>query len=316
MKEVVAGIDIGGTKTDIGLVDKPGVIIFSARLSTRDYLKADEFVKAVSAKIREGLEKTKTHLSGIGIGAPNANYYSGCIEFAPNMPWEGKIPLEEMFANEMQVNCKITNDANAAALGEMLFGAAKNMRDFIVVTLGTGLGSGFVVNGEIVYGQDGFAGELGHVIIERDGRVCGCTRKGCLETYVSGTGIVFTAKEWLSKSDEPSELRNVPLEEITGKLITDVATRGDVFALKLMDFTAEKLGFALANTVAITSPTHIFLYGGLAKAGDLLLIPVKKYMEEFILRNYKGKVEVMLSGLPENAAVSGAAALGWKEVER
>jgi glucokinase len=311
--EVVAGIDIGGTNTEIGLVDKTGTIIFSARLSTRAYPEPGQFVKDASAKIREGIAKAKTQLIGIGIGAPSANYYSGSIEFAPNMPWEGKIPLAEMMEKEMGVDCKLTNDANAAALGELLFGDAKFLRDFVVVTLGTGLGSGFVVNGEVLYGHDGFAGELGHVIVEREGRLCGCTRKGCLETYVSATGIVTTAKEWLDASDEKSELRNVPLNEVTGKLITDAAGRGDALALKLMDVTAEKLGFALANTVAITSPTHVFLYGGLAKAGDLLLNPVKAYLDKFILRNYKGKVEVKLSGLPENAAVLGAAALGWKE---
>lgn len=315
-KEVVAGIDIGGTNTEIGLVDKSGGIIFSARLSTRAYPEPGAFVKDAAAKIREGIAKTKTQLLGIGIGAPSANYYSGCIEFAPNMPWEGKIPLAEMFGKELHVDCKLTNDANAAALGELLFGDAKFLRDFFVVTLGTGLGSGFVVNGEVVYGHDGFAGELGHVIVERNGRLCGCTRKGCLETYVSATGIVITAKEFLSASNEKSELRDVNLEEVTGKLITDAAGRGDALALKLMDITAEQLGFALANTVAITSPTHIFLYGGLAKAGDLLLNPVKKYLDQFILRNYKGKVEVKLSGLPENAAVLGAAALGWKEIGR
>lgn len=314
--EVVAGIDIGGTNTEIGLVDKSGRIIFSARLSTRDYPEPGGLVKDAAAKIREGIEETQTQLLGIGIGAPSANYYSGCIEFAPNMPWEGKIPLAEMLGKELNVDCKLTNDANAAALGELLFGDAKFLRDFVVVTLGTGLGSGFVVNGEVVYGHDGFAGELGHVIVERNGRLCGCTRKGCLETYVSATGIVITTKELLSASNEKSELRNVPLEEVTGKLITDAAGRGDALALKSMDITAEWLGFALANTVAITSPTHIFLYGGLAKAGDLLLKPVKKYLDQFILRNYKGKVEVKLSGLPENAAVLGAAALAWKEIGR
>ncbi|MDQ3111588.1 MAG: ROK family protein [Bacteroidota bacterium] len=314
--EVVAGIDIGGTNTEIGLVDKSGAVIFSARLSTRDYAAPEEFVKDAAAKIREGIRKVNAQLLAIGIGAPSANYYSGSIEFAPNMPWEGKIPLAEMFEKEMNTSCKLTNDANAAALGELLFGDAKFLRDFIVVTLGTGLGSGFVVNGEVLYGHDGFAGELGHVIVERDGRLCGCTRNGCLETYVSATGIVTTAKEWLSSTNEKSELRNVSPERISGKLITDAAAGGDKVALKLMDATAEKLGFALANTVAITSPTHIFLYGGLAKAGDLLLTPVKHYFDQYILRNYKGKVEVKLSGLPENAAVLGAAALGWKEVKQ
>ncbi|HET6991485.1 MAG TPA: ROK family protein [Bacteroidia bacterium] len=314
--EVVAGIDIGGTNTEIGLVDKSGVILFSERSSTRSYDTPDKFVKDAARILRTGIEKTKTNLIGIGIGAPSANYYSGSIEFAPNMPWTGLIPLAEMVSEEMNVDCKLTNDANAAALGELLFGDAKFLRDFVVVTLGTGLGSGFVVNGEVLYGHDGFAGELGHVIVERNGRLCGCGRKGCLETYVSATGIVITAKEWLEFEGEKTELKKVPIGEVTGKLITDAAVRGDLVALRLMDFTAEKLAFALANMVAITSPSHIFLYGGLAKAGDLLLNPTEKYFDEFILRNYKGKVELKLSGLPENVAVLGAAALGWKEAER
>ncbi|CAN5334343.1 ROK family protein [soil metagenome] len=314
--KVVAGIDIGGTNTEIGLVNKSGEIIFSSRLSTRNYQEPEKFVKDVASIIREGIQKTKTTLLGIGIGAPSANYYSGCIEFAPNMPWEGKIPLAEMFEKVLNVNAKITNDANAAALGELLFGDAKFLRDFVVVTLGTGLGSGIVVNGDVVYGHDGFAGELGHVIVERDGRLCGCTRKGCLETYVSATGIVISAKELLKTSTEKSALRNFQENEITGKLITDAANNGDALALKLMDITAEKLGFALANLVAISSPSHIFLYGGLAKAGELLLQPLKKYFDHFLLRNYKGKVEIKLSALPENAAVLGAAALGWKEAEQ
>jgi glucokinase len=313
--KVVAGIDIGGTNTEIGLVDSSGAIVFSARLSTRGYATPEDFVKAVSEKIREGLATTGSQLVGIGTGAPSANFYSGCMEHAPNMPWEGKIPLAEMFSKEMNVDCHLINDANAAALGELLFGDAKFLRDFLVVTLGTGLGSGFVVNGEVLYGHDGFAGELGHVIVERDGRLCCCTRKGCLETYVSATGIVITAKEWLEASSEETELRNVTAEEITAKLITDAAGRGDALALKLIDVTAEKLGFALANTIAITSPSHIFLYGGLAKAGELLLKPLRQYIDQFILRNYKGKTEIKLSGLPENAAVLGAAALGWKEVK-
>ncbi len=314
--EVVAGIDIGGTNTEIGLVDKNGEILFSQRASTLAYDTPEKFIVDAAKILRTEIEKTRTQLIGIGIGAPSANYYSGNIEFAPNMPWKGIVPLAKMLSDEMQVDCKLTNDANAAALGEFLFGDAKFLTDFVVVTLGTGLGSGFVVNGEVMYGHDGFAGELGHVVVERNGRLCGCGRKGCLETYVSATGIVNTAKEWLALEVEKTELKNVPIEKVTGKLITDAAGRGDLLALRLMDFTAEKLAFALANMVAITSPSHIFLYGGLAKAGDLLLSPAKKYFDEFILRNYKGKVELKLSGLPENVAVLGAAALGWKEAEK
>jgi glucokinase len=314
--DVVAGIDIGGTNTEIGLVDKSGEIIFSERSSTRSYNTPEKFVKDASRILRAGIEKTKSNLIGIGIGAPSANYYSGSIEFAPNMPWNGIIPLAEMMSKEMMVDCKLTNDANAAALGELLFGDAKFLRDFVVVTLGTGLGSGFVVNGEVLYGHDGFAGELGHVIVEPDGRLCGCGRKGCLETYVSATGIVNTAKEYLKEAKSATVFAGITEDQLTGKFITDAAFNNDFFALKLMDFTAKKLGFALANMVAITSPSHIFLFGGLAKAGDLLLNPTKKYFDEYILRNYKDKVELKLSGLPENVAVLGAAALGWKEATK
>lgn len=314
--EVCAGIDIGGTNTEIGLVDKMGNILFSGRLSTTAYATPPEFVSDVAKKIQEGLAESETQLLGIGVGAPSANYYSGNVEQAPNLPWQGNIPLAKMIADATHVDCKLTNDANAAALGELLFGEAKFLRDFVVVTLGTGLGSGFVVNGEVLYGHDGFAGELGHVIVEQNGRLCNCTRKGCLETYVSATGIVNTAKEWLAIEGEKTELKNVPLEQITGRLITEAARRGDLFALRLMDYTAEKLGFALANVMAITSPSHVFLYGGLAKAGDLLLKPTQKYFDQYVLRNYKDKLVLKLSGLPENAAVLGAAALGWKEAER
>lgn len=316
MKEVIAGIDIGGTNTEIGLVDHEGKIIFSSRLSTRTYAKPENFVKDASEKIREGISKTNSALIGIGMGAPSANYFSGSIEYAPNMPWQGIIPLAKLLSDETGVDCKLTNDANAAALGELLFGDAKFLRDFVVVTLGTGLGSGFVVNGEVLYGHDGFAGELGHVIIEENGRLCGCGRKGCLETYVSATGIVNTAKKYLKEANADSLFYKISESELTGKFITDAAMKNDFFALKLMDYTAKKLSFALANMITITSPSHIFLYGGLAKAGDVLLNPARKYLDEFILRNYKGKVELKLSGLPDNAAVLGAAALGWKEAEK
>ena len=313
MDLVCAGIDVGGTNTEIGLVDKNGYIHFSKTISTRRFPEPEKFIHAAAEVIREGLDLSDTLLRAVGMGAPSANYYSGSVEFAPNIPWEGKIALAEMMKKESGVMCFLTNDANAAAVGEQLFGAAKGLRDFVVVTLGTGLGSGFVVNDQVVYGSDGFAGELGHVIVERNGRLCGCTRRGCLETYVSATGIVNTAKEWLDAKADPSSLREIPVGELDAKMIAFAASEGDQFALKLMDFTAEKLGFALANMVAITSPSHIFLYGGLAKAGDLILLRTRKYYEQYVLRNYKGKVQILLSALPENAAVLGAAALAWKE---
>ena len=291
-------------------------MIFSESISTRLYDNPESFVLATSKILYDGIEKNHTNLIGIGIGAPSANYYSGSIEFAPNMPWEGIIPLAKLFKSEMDVKCTLTNDANAAALGELLFGDAKQLLDFVVVTLGTGLGSGFVVNGEVLYGHDGFAGELGHIIIENNGRLCGCGRRGCLETYVSATGIVTTAKEWLFDSAVTTSLRNFSIDEISSLTVADAALNGDAFAIQIIDYTAEKLGFALANMVAITSPSHIFLYGGLAKSGTVLLNPVKQYFDKFILRNYKGKVELKLSSLTNQVAVLGAAALAWKEATR
>lgn len=312
MRNVCAGIDIGGTNCEIGLIDRDGNLLFTATLSTRAFPEPESFAKEAVAVIRRGVELTDTVLIGIGIGAPSANYYSGSIEHAPNMPWKGIVPLAAMIETESGISSLITNDANAAALGEQLFGAAKFMENFIVVTLGTGLGSGIVVNNEVLYGHDGFAGELGHVIIEPNGRLCGCGRNGCLETYVSATGIVNTAKEKLAKEKIQSVLNKIPAGELQSHQIAAAAKEGDAFALQLMDYTAEKLGFALANAVTMTSPSHIFLYGGLAKAGDLILIPTRQYLEKYLLRNYKGKISLELSALPENAAVLGAAALAWK----
>lgn len=311
---VCAGIDIGGTNSEIGLIDRDGNLLHSSRLSTRAYAEPELFAKDLVSEIQKGLAATGATLRGIGIGAPSANYYTGCIDRAPNLPWPGIIPLAKLVSDEAKTVCVITNDANAAALGEQLFGAAKFMHNFLVVTLGTGLGSGFIANNEVIYGHDGFAGELGHVIAERNGRLCNCGRKGCLETYVSATGIVTTAKEWLEFEGEDSLLKKIPVTELESRHISEAAAKGDLLALRLLDYTAEMLGIALANTAAITSPSHIFLYGGLAKAGDLLLVPTRRYFEENLLRNYSGKITIELSGLPDNAAVLGAAALAWKEL--
>lgn len=313
---VCAGIDIGGTNSEIGLVDKEGRVLFRETLPTKNYSEPDAFIKDAMRVIREGLDETDTLLRGIGIGAPSANYYSGSIEHAPNMPWKGIVPLAEGFMRESGQVSVITNDANAAALGEQLFGAAKGLSNFVVVTLGTGLGSGFVVNDQVLYGHDGFAGELGHVIIEKHGRLCGCGRKGCLETYVSATGIVLTAKEMLANDSRASSLRNIAIEKLESRHIAEAAKAGDELALDLMERTGEWLGLALANMMAITSPSHIFFYGGLAKAGDLILAPTKKYFNQYVLRNFAGKAQLQLSGLPEHAAVLGAAALAWKETSK
>lgn len=312
MKQVCAGLDIGGTNSHIGLVDQDGNVLFELALPTKQFAGPERFVQAAAECIRTGLSTTNTTLHGIGIGAPNGNFYTGSIVFAPNMPWKGDIPLAAQFEQALGVKTVLTNDANAAALGEQLFGGAKGLRDFVVVTLGTGLGSGFVVNGEVLYGHDGFAGELGHVIVERDGRRCGCGRNGCLETYVSATGLVRTMQEWLGNSAQPSPLRNLPEDQITSKLIAEYARQGETISVEVLAYTAKILGFALANMAAITSPETIFLFGGLAQAGELILAPTKEAMEENLLNIYKGKIKLQISALNGHAAILGAAALAWK----
>jgi glucokinase len=251
-----------------------------------------------------------TEIIGMGIGAPNGNYYTGTIDFAPNLKWEGVVHLVDLFKKHFNFPVYLTNDANAAAIGERIYGAAKGIDDFVMVTLGTGLGSGFVVNGNLVYGHDGFAGELGHTIVEKNGRTCGCGRKGCLETYASASGIVRTAKEILENSN--SSLLS-DLNEITSKSIASAAIEGDQLALDIFDYTAEKLGFSLANTVAISSPKLIVLFGGLAQSGDLIIKPTKNYMEDYLLNIYKNKVDIVQSKLKaSDAAILGASALVWQ----
>jgi glucokinase len=310
----VAGIDIGGTNTEIGLVSKEGNIVFSETISTTGHNTPEDFVREVSKVIERACDQHQATLNAIGIGAPSANYFSGSIEFAPNMPWQGIIPLVKLFSAALNKPAFITNDANAAAIGEQVFGAAKGIKDFILVTLGTGLGSGIVVNDQLVYGHDGFAGELGHVIIEENGRQCGCGRKGCLETYVSATGVVWSARDLIRSGKQIAGITSI--EHITARDVATAAAQGDLNALMIIDETARKLGFALANAVAITSPSHIFLYGGVAKSGDTLLIPTRKYFAHYLLRNFAGKVKIELSMLPDNAAVLGAAALAWKEISQ
>jgi glucokinase len=308
----VAGIDIGGTNTEIGLVSVDGKIAFTETIPTTGHATPEDFVRVVTNSIKKGCALHGLEIAAVGIGAPSANYFSGSIEHAPNMPWPGIIPLVKLFPAALHVPSFITNDANAAAIGEQVFGAAKGVKDFILVTLGTGLGSGIVVNDKLVYGHDGFAGELGHVIIEENGRQCGCGRKGCLETYVSATGVVWSARDLIRSGKQIEGINSI--EHITAKDVAAAAQKGDVNAMMIIDETARKLGFALANAVAITSPSHIFLYGGVAKSGDTLLIPARKYFSHYLLRNYAGKVKIELSMLPDNAAILGAAALAWKEI--
>ncbi len=315
MKEVVAGIDIGGTNTLYGIVDRDGNIISEGKISTRDYPVVDSYVERLSKEIKDLLSGEKDLLlKGIGIGAPSGNYYRGTIEMAPNLLWKGIIPLADNLRSVTGVPVVLTNDANAAAIGEMMFGAAKGMRDFIILTLGTGLGSGVVIDGKVVYGHTGFAGEIGHTIIVPGGRECGCGRQGCLETYVSATGIVRTVQWLLSESRESSLLREIHPSGMTSRQVAEAASKGDIVALEAFDYTAEMLAYAIVNAIAVTSPQAIILFGGLAGAGELLFGPARKYVNELIQDIFKGTVEILPSGIVENnAAVLGAAALAWIE---
>jgi len=317
MKKVVAGIDIGGTFTKLGIVDQEGKVYAETSISTDTHKDIDTYMVDLARAVRKLLreQEGKQELAGIGIGAPNGNYYRGVIEYAPNLNWKGMIPFVEMFKTHFDIPIVLTNDANAAALGEMMYGGARNMTDFIVITLGTGLGSGIVVNGEVVYGHDGFAGEMGHVSVVENGRQCGCGKKGCLEAYVSATGIVRTVYELLALYTDDSQLRKIPFEKLTAKDISDAASQADPIAMKAFDVTGKTLGRTLADVVALFSPEAIFLFGGLSNAGDHIFKPAKAYMEENLLSIYRDKVKILPSGLTEtNAAVLGSAGLIWKEI--
>ncbi len=315
-KPYVVGIDIGGTNTVFGIVDARGTIISSGSVKTQAYTTIEEYVDEVCKNLlpliieQGGVEKIK----GIGIGAPNGNYYSGTIEFAPNLPWKGIIPLAALFEERLGIPTALTNDANAAAVGEMTYGAARGMKDFIMITLGTGVGSGIVINGQVVYGHDGFAGELGHVIMRRSGgRLCGCGRKGCLETYCSATGVARTARELLAARTDKSALREVPAENITSKDVYDAAVKGDVLAQEIFEFTGNILGEALADFIAFSSPEAIVLFGGLAKSGHYIMDPIQKSVDENVLTIFKGKTKLLVSELKDSdAAVLGASALAWE----
>jgi glucokinase len=318
MKEVVAGIDIGGTNTVFGIVDKGGNILAENCLKTTDYPEIKNFVSALTIAINKLMEgKSGLKLTAIGVGAPNANYHKGTIELAPNLAWKGIVPLADHFRKKIDVPVIITNDANAAAMGEMLFGGAKKMKDFIVLTLGTGLGSGIVINGEVVYGHTGFAGELGHTIVVSGGRDCGCGRQGCYETYASASGLVRTVLSMLSEMRDESTLRDIPPSELTAKKIADAAAKEDPVALEAMDYTAEMLAFGIINAIGFSSPEAVFLFGGLAQAGEMLFIPTRKYVDQNVQPIFKGTVKILPSGVSEsNAAVLGAAALAWNELKK
>ena len=312
MKPFAIGIDIGGTNTSLGLVDRRGEILLQSSLRTTDYETLDAYIADMEQEIAKFRKRAGVHnINGIGVGAPNGNYYTGEIVDAANLRWKGVIPLAKMMSEAMGYKVTLTNDANASAMGEMMYGAARGMKDFVVVTLGTGVGSGFVANGQVVYGHTGFAGELGHVIAIQDGRECGCGRKGCMERYCSATGIVHTANDWLEERTDESLLRNYSAA-LTAKNIHEAAMAGDKLAIEIFDYTGMILGRTLANAVAIMSPQAIILFGGLARAGEVLFEPVRKYMEESLLSVFRNTVTIQPSALPDaDAAILGASALAW-----
>ena len=310
-ENLVCGIDIGGTNTTAGLVTPNGEIVLRKNMPTVGLDTAEEFIDAVSAMVLSMVSEAGCELAGIGIGAPNGNFYNGTIEFAPNLPWKGVIHFADLIKKHFpDAEVLLTNDANAAAWGERIYGAAKGENDFIMITLGTGVGSGIVANGNLIYGHDGFAGEIGHTIVDPNGRQCGCGRKGCLETYTSASGVVKTAVELLGSAQENSLLSDIPKDKITSKDIAEAALKGDKLAIAVFDKTAWYLALKLADAVAHTSPSSIYIFGGVAKAGDLLMLPLKKYFEEFLLQIFKNKVALKWSALPDNdAAILGAASL-------
>lgn len=316
LEPLAIGIDIGGTGTKFGIVDRVGNVLFSSEMSTRKHKEVEPFIDDLHAQLSELIAKAGGvgRMKGIGVGAPNGNYYTGTIEYAPNLPWKGIIPLAKLFEDKFKLPVTLTNDANAAAIGEMMYGAAKGMNDFIMITLGTGVGSGIVANGKLIYGHDGFAGELGHTIIIPDGRLHeGTGKRGSLESYASATGVRLTTLEMLEKSDQPSWLRNVPKEEIDSKKVYDAAMEGDELAKEIFEYTGKILGLSLANFVMFSSPEAIILFGGLTKAGDLILKPTRDSMEENLIQVFQNKVKILVSHLKESdAAILGASALVWE----
>lgn len=310
------GIDIGGTNTVFGIVDARGVVIASNSIKTAKHAKFEDYLDELYTEAMRLIEANDAvdKIYGIGIGAPNANYYTGMIEESANLIWKTPIALSQSVSEKFGIPCAVTNDANAAAIGEMTYGAARGMKDFIMITLGTGVGSGIVINGQLVYGHDGFAGELGHMIVKRNnGRLCGCGRTGCLETYCSATGVARTAREFLETRTDPSSLRNLPIDVITSKDVYDAAMSGDKMAKEIFDYTGTILGEAMADMTVFSSPEAFIIFGGLAKSGELILKPIREAMDKNMLGIFKGKPKVLLSELKEaDAAVLGASALGWE----
>jgi glucokinase len=316
-QQYAIGIDIGGTNTKFGIVDTRGDIYYRGAISTKKHKTVEKFIDNLYEAILPAIESVGgiSEIKGIGVGAPNGNYYKGTVEYAPNLPWKGVIPLAELIAAKFDINASLTNDANAAAVGEMMYGAARGMRDFIMITLGTGVGSGIVANGQLIYGHDGFAGELGHNIVIPGGRIHpGTGAHGSLEAYASATGIRRTALELLEKHhDVTSLLRNHPVEELESSHVYECAMQDDTIAKEVFEYTGKILGLALANFIMFSSPEAIILFGGPTKAGDLIMQPVRQHMEENLLPIFKNKVKLLFSLLKESdAAILGASALVWE----
>ena len=312
--EHAIGIDIGGTNTKYGIVNHRGQIVFEGSIKTDQYPLIENIIDALHEKLQPEITNRKDIvIIGIGVGAPNGNFYTGSIDYAPNLKWKGVIPLAKLMTDKFKLPTKLTNDANAAAVGEMMYGAARGMRDFIMITLGTGVGSGIFANGELILGHDGFAGELGHTIVVPGGRLHPNTGSmGSLESYASATGVTITAKEYMAGTDEPSVLRETPADQLDSKMIFDAALAGDSLAQKVFKSTGDILGMALANFVMFSSPQAIILFGGLTKAGDILMKPVKDSMERNLLPIFRDKVQLIFSELKESdAAILGASALVW-----
>lgn len=319
MKELTVGIDIGGTNTKFGVVDRQGNVLHQGSIPTTDYEDFKDFFDGMADALREAIHSMgkESKVVGIGVGAANGNYYTGMIEHATNLKWKEELPLAKMFQDEFGIPCVLTNDANAAAVGEMIYGNAKNMKDFVVITLGTGLGSGFVCNGVLLNGKHGIAGEVGHTSVNPTGRYCNCGKRGCLETYVSATGIKRTVYKLLADHLEPSELRGISFDNLNTKMITEAAMRGDVVAKAAFEYTGRILGMKLSETVVHTDPEAIFLFGGLSQAGDLIFKPTIKHMEANLMPLFRGKIKVLPSALQNQAApILGASSLVWDYLDK
>ena len=318
-KAVTLGVDIGGTNTKIGVVGEHGNVLVHSSFPTnaeqnfKEFINRFEFeIEVLRSKINEPCD-----LLGVGIGAPNANFYTGRMEYPVNFNWGETVPIVDSIQDLLNVPTVITNDANAAAVGEMRFGAAKDMKNFVLITLGTGLGSGIVVDGKLVHGKHGLAGEMGHIAVRPDGRRCNCGNRGCLETYASATGIKRTVFKFMADMNGTSPLRNIAFHDMTAKMITEAALNGDGLASKAFIYTGEILGTKLADTVSYLNPEAIILSGGLTKAGDLLMKPTREYMEKYMFPVFRGKIQLLTSTLSgANTAVLGAGALAWDYIEQ